>query len=159
MSDARGVRGWPMDRARVGLVLNLSSTGWPDIWPSSIRVRLQLTGTEVMPNPQMHPHLNHCSRPMDTCRHLLVLVTVHMQISHMRQLQTLQCTPRLSPLRPHSGPVAIALKVKSNIAILGIPRTHIQRKPISSSRTPCPPTQQECTRSTPLLDPLAVVPD
>ena len=74
----------------------------------------------------------------------------------MRQRETPQCTPRLSPLRPLSG---VALKVKNNIIIRGLPPTHSQRKPISSHRTPRPRTRQEHTKLTPQLGPLAVVLD
>jgi len=159
MSATRSIGGWTTSRAPVGSVLHSSSSSsrWLGIRPSSIKVKLQLTGTEVVPNPQMHPYPNHRSHPMDTHRPLLVPVIVNMDIPPMRQRETLQYTPGLSPLRPHSGPVAIALKVKNNIIILGLPPTHIQRKPISSSRTPYPRTRQECTRSTLPLDPLVVV--
>jgi len=60
---------------------------------------------------------------------------------------------------PSQWTSGIALKVKSNIIILGLPPTHSQRKLISSSRTPRSRTRQECTRSTLPLDPLVVVSD
>ena len=157
-----------MDRAQVGLVSHSSSSSssssrWLGIRPSSIRTRLQLIGTEVVPNPQMHPYPNHRSHPMDTHQPPLALVIVNMHIPHiphiphMRQREAPQCTQRLSPLRPHSGPLAIILKVKSNIIIQELLPTHSQRKPISSHSTPPPRTRQERTRPIPPLDPLAVV--
>ena len=82
---------------------------------SSIKVRLKLTGTELVPNPLMHPYLNYRSHPMDIRRLTLVLVIVSMHIPHMRQRETPQCTPHLSPLRPHKRLVAVVLKVKRSI--------------------------------------------
>ena len=70
--------------------------------------------------------------------------------------ETPQCTPRLYPLRPHNGPVAVALKVKSSIIIQELLPTHSQPKPINSHRTPRPYTRLEHAKSTPLLDPLPV---
>ena len=144
-----------MDRVRVGSMPRSSSQ--LGIRLSSIKVKLKGNGTEVVPNPQMHPHLNQRSHP--THRPPLVLVMVNLHIPYMRQRETPRCTPRLSPLPPQSGPVAVALKVKSNIIIWGLPPTHSQRKPISSHRTHRPRTRQEHTRFTPRLDPRAVALD
>jgi len=125
--------------------------------PSSIKVRLMLTGTEVVFHQQMHSRLNHRSQPMDTHRSLLlVLVIVNVLTPRMCQREIPQCMPRLSPLRLQNALVVVALKVKNSIIIQDLLPTHSQRKLISSHRTPRRRTRREHTKSTLPLDPLAV---
>jgi hypothetical protein len=163
-----------MDKARVVLVLhsNNSNSRWLGIRASSssssIRVNLN-TGTKVVLHKQMHPCLSYRSQSMDTHRPTLLLVIVIMHThthtpmhTPMRQREVPQCTPRPSPLRPHSGRAAVALKVKGSIFMVqDLLPTHSRRKckAISSNRTPRPRTQQGHTKPTLPLDPLAVVLD
>ena len=122
--------GWMMDRAQVDLVLHSSSSiRWMSTRSSNIKVQLKLTGTEVVSNQPMPPYINHHSHPMDTHRSPLILVIVNMHIPHMHQREAPRCTPCVSPLHPHSGPLAVALKVKSDIIIQGLPSTHSHRTP------------------------------
>ena len=120
MSASRSVGGWTTDRVRVGIVLHSSSN-------RSLGIRLRLTGTLVVHTQQMHPCLNHRSQSMDTYRPTSALVIVTMHTTHMCQREPPLCTPPLFQLRPHSGPVVVARKVKNKVVIQELLPTYNQR--------------------------------
>ena len=77
--------------------------------PSTSRTMRGFTGPSVPPfQPAHHQRssLTGCPRPFHR--------------------ETPQCTPRLYLLRPHNGPVAVALKVKSSLIIQELLPTHTQ---------------------------------
>src|SRR5260370_20546565 len=144
MNAMQSVVGPTMVKALVDLVLH-SSSRWLGIrTSSSIRVKLKFIGTEVVPHKQMRPCLNYRIQPMDTHRPtlLLFIVTVYTHMPmRLCQRPAPPCTPCLSQIRPHSGPAAVALKIKSWIIMVqDLLPTHRQRprkcKPIRQSRTP-----------------------
>ena len=140
---------WTMDKARMGLVLHSNSSRWLGTRPGSIKIKVKLIDTGVVPNQQIYSCLSHHSQRMDT-QLPLFLVIVNMHAMYMHRCETPQCTPRLSALYPHSG---LVLKVNTIQKLLP---TYSQRKLTSSYHAPRPRTRRGLTRSTCPLDPLRV---